>query len=92
MTKRDWKYGDLNLQTVHFKTMFTLLHFLLMLRGLIHLILVNTGLMCGAYLLQYVEDNLCVMSIGFLLSSPDDAIIWRGPKKNGMFPYLWYEM
>lgn len=24
------------------------------------------------------------MSIGFLLSSPDDAIIWRGPKKNGM--------
>ncbi|PNF37674.1 Cytosolic Fe-S cluster assembly factor nubp1 [Cryptotermes secundus] len=32
----------------------------------------------------YVEDNLSVMSIGFLLSSPDDAIIWRGPKKNGM--------
>lgn len=24
------------------------------------------------------------MSIGFLLSSADDAIIWRGPKKNGM--------
>lgn len=24
------------------------------------------------------------MSIGFLLGSPDDAIIWRGPKKNGM--------
>ncbi|KAF5299851.1 hypothetical protein FQA39_LY11388 [Lamprigera yunnana] len=32
----------------------------------------------------YVEDNLSVMSIGFLLSSVDDAIIWRGPKKNGM--------
>ncbi|XP_030765852.1 cytosolic Fe-S cluster assembly factor NUBP1 homolog [Sitophilus oryzae] len=32
----------------------------------------------------YVDDNLSVMSIGFLLSSPDDAIIWRGPKKNGM--------
>lgn len=31
-----------------------------------------------------VEDNLCLMSIGFLLGSPDDAIIWRGPKKNGM--------
>lgn len=31
-----------------------------------------------------IEDNLCLMSIGFLLSSPDDAIIWRGPKKNGM--------
>ncbi|KAF6126145.1 nucleotide binding protein 1 [Phyllostomus discolor] len=24
------------------------------------------------------------MSVGFLLSSPDDAVIWRGPKKNGM--------
>jgi len=23
------------------------------------------------------------MSIGFLLSSPSDAVIWRGPKKNG---------
>uniref|UniRef100_A0A3B4DSN7 AAA+ ATPase domain-containing protein n=1 Tax=Pygocentrus nattereri TaxID=42514 RepID=A0A3B4DSN7_PYGNA len=33
---------------------------------------------------SYVEDNLAVMSIGFLLGSPDDAVIWRGPKKNGM--------
>ncbi|XP_033630001.1 cytosolic Fe-S cluster assembly factor nubp1-A-like [Asterias rubens] len=32
----------------------------------------------------YVEDNLSVMSVGFLLSSPDDAVIWRGPKKNGL--------
>lgn len=31
-----------------------------------------------------VDDNICLMSIGFLLSSSDDAIIWRGPKKNGM--------
>ncbi|XP_036329967.1 cytosolic Fe-S cluster assembly factor NUBP1 homolog [Rhagoletis pomonella] len=31
-----------------------------------------------------VDDNLCLMAIGFLLGSPDDAIIWRGPKKNGM--------
>ncbi|XP_011192504.1 cytosolic Fe-S cluster assembly factor NUBP1 homolog [Zeugodacus cucurbitae] len=31
-----------------------------------------------------VDDNLCLMSIGFLLGSTDDAIIWRGPKKNGM--------
>jgi len=23
------------------------------------------------------------MSVGFLLSGPDDAVIWRGPKKNG---------
>ncbi|KAG0707866.1 Cytosolic Fe-S cluster assembly factor nubp1 [Chionoecetes opilio] len=32
----------------------------------------------------YVSDNLAVMSIGFLLNSADDAVIWRGPKKNGM--------
>ncbi|KAM0727079.1 Cytosolic Fe-S cluster assembly factor Nubp1-like protein [Formica fusca] len=32
----------------------------------------------------YIEDNLSLMSIGFLLSSPNDAVIWRGPKKNGM--------
>lgn len=32
----------------------------------------------------YVDDNLALMSIGFLLGSPDDAVIWRGPKKNGM--------
>lgn len=32
----------------------------------------------------FVEDNLAVMSVGFLLGSPDDAVIWRGPKKNGL--------
>uniref|UniRef100_A0A8C9G9H2 NUBP iron-sulfur cluster assembly factor 1, cytosolic n=1 Tax=Pavo cristatus TaxID=9049 RepID=A0A8C9G9H2_PAVCR len=32
----------------------------------------------------FVEENLGVMSVGFLLSSPDDAVIWRGPKKNGL--------
>jgi len=32
----------------------------------------------------YVEDNLGVMSVGFMLNNPDDAIIWRGPKKNGL--------
>ena len=35
------------------------------------------------FVLQFVEENLGVMSVGFLLSSPDDAVIWRGPKKNG---------
>jgi Mrp family chromosome partitioning ATPase len=24
------------------------------------------------------------MSVGFLLASPEDAVIWRGPKKNGL--------
>lgn len=31
-----------------------------------------------------VDDNVYLMSIGFLLASNDDAIIWKGPKKNGM--------
>jgi Mrp family chromosome partitioning ATPase len=32
----------------------------------------------------YPVDNLGVVSIGFMLSSSDEAVIWRGPKKNGM--------
>ena len=32
----------------------------------------------------YVAENLAVMSIGFLLPNPDDAVIWRGPRKNGL--------
>ena len=32
----------------------------------------------------YVSDNLGVMSIGFMLSDPNDAVIWRGPRKNGL--------
>ena len=32
----------------------------------------------------YASESIAVMSIGFLLESPDDAVIWRGPKKNGM--------
>lgn len=32
----------------------------------------------------FIDDNLSLMSIGFLLASQDDAVIWRGPKKNGM--------
>lgn len=42
---------------------------------------------------QYVDDNLGVMSVGFLLASPDDAVIWRGPKKNGeLFCSLSFKM
>lgn len=32
----------------------------------------------------YYEDNLAVVSIGFMLPKKDDAVIWRGPKKNGL--------
>lgn len=35
----------------------------------------------------YVQENLGVMSIGFMLPNPDDAVIWRGPKKNGKINY-----
>ncbi|CAN6464309.1 unnamed protein product [Victoria cruziana] len=32
----------------------------------------------------YVESNLGVMSIGFMLPDQDEAVIWRGPRKNGL--------
>lgn len=30
------------------------------------------------------DQKLGVMSIGFLLSSRNDAVVWRGPKKTSM--------
>ena len=32
----------------------------------------------------YAADNIAVVSIAFLLPSADEAVIWRGPKKNGL--------
>ncbi|KAI9844201.1 MAG: cytosolic Fe-S cluster assembly factor nbp35 [Thelocarpon superellum] len=32
----------------------------------------------------WVSDNLAVMSIQFMLPTADSAVIWRGPKKNGL--------
>jgi Mrp family chromosome partitioning ATPase len=32
----------------------------------------------------YVQDNLGVMSVGFMLPTHKDAVMWRGPKKNGL--------
>jgi len=32
----------------------------------------------------FVSDNLSCMSVEFLLPSSESAIIWRGPKKNGL--------
>ncbi|KFZ63030.1 Cytosolic Fe-S cluster assembly factor NUBP2, partial [Podiceps cristatus] len=29
------------------------------------------------------DRSISLMSIGFLLEKPDDAVVWRGPKKNG---------
>ena len=31
-----------------------------------------------------VRENLSAMSVGFLIQSKDDALIWRGPKKTGL--------
>jgi MinD superfamily P-loop ATPase len=31
----------------------------------------------------FASDNLCVMSIGFLIGK-NDAVVWRGPKKDGL--------
>ena len=39
---------------------------------------------------QYVDDNLSLMSVGFLLSKADEAVIWRGPKKNGTIPIYYF--
>ncbi|KAM3859547.1 cytosolic Fe-S cluster assembly factor nubp2 [Diretmus argenteus] len=30
------------------------------------------------------QKSLSLMSIGFLLDDPDEAVVWRGPKKNAM--------
>ena len=32
----------------------------------------------------YVNENLAVMSIAFLLPDRDAAVVWRGPRKNGL--------
>lgn len=32
----------------------------------------------------YKEANLAIMSIGFLLTDKKSAVIWRGPRKNGL--------
>ena len=32
----------------------------------------------------FLQENLGVMSVGFMLPSKTDAVIWRGPKKNGL--------
>jgi Mrp family chromosome partitioning ATPase/predicted Fe-Mo cluster-binding NifX family protein len=38
----------------------------------------------GAMAPLRLDDHLAVMSIGFLLSSNADPVIWRGPRKNGV--------
>ncbi|XP_059670012.1 cytosolic Fe-S cluster assembly factor NBP35 [Cornus florida] len=40
----------------------------------------------------YVESNLGVMSIGFMIPDPDEAVIWRGPRKNGIIKHFLKEV
>ena len=45
----------------------------------------------GGWVPVYTDahKSLALMSIGFLLENPDDAVVWRGPKKNGtVFLYI----
>lgn len=30
------------------------------------------------------QKSLALMSIGFLMEDPDEAVVWRGPKKTGI--------
>lgn len=38
----------------------------------------------GFKLIPVVIGNIKVISVGFLLNNPDDAVIWRGPMKAGV--------
>ncbi|XP_053749759.1 cytosolic Fe-S cluster assembly factor NUBP2 isoform X3 [Panthera pardus] len=42
----------------------------------------------GGWVPVYVdqEQSICLMSVGFLLENPDEAVVWRGPKKNDTPP------
>jgi Mrp family chromosome partitioning ATPase len=46
----------------------------------------------GRILPVRAADRLAVMSIGFLLASPEDAVIWRGPLKYGAIKQLLSEV
>jgi Mrp family chromosome partitioning ATPase len=38
----------------------------------------------GAWTPIYVKPNLAVMSISFMLQDPNQAVVWRGPRKNAL--------
>jgi len=42
-------------------------------------------LYCSSWVPVYSDSSkkLAVMSIAFMLQNKDDAVVWRGPKKNG---------
>ena len=36
-----------------------------------------------------IGETLSVMSIGFLMTNKNEAVVWRGPKKNAMIKQVW---
>ena len=46
----------------------------------------------GKWLPVFADPNgkLSVISIAFFLESKNDAVIWRGPKKNGKVGFLFF--
>ena len=38
------------------------------------------------------NGDLAVMSIGFLMNNQNDAVIWRGPRKNGLIQQFLQEV
>lgn len=38
----------------------------------------------GAWIPVYAKPNLAVMSISFMLQDPNQAVVWRGPRKNAL--------
>lgn len=38
------------------------------------------------------SGELAVMSIGFLMNNQNDAVIWRGPRKNGLIQQFLQEV
>jgi Mrp family chromosome partitioning ATPase len=38
----------------------------------------------GAWTPIYAKSNLAVMSISFMLQDPNQAVVWRGPRKNAL--------
>lgn len=48
-------------------------------------VLIRGSVSCSSWVPVFAdqEQRLAVMSIGFLLQHQDEAVVWRGPKKNG---------
>lgn len=58
---------------------------------IVYTINITMNMLCPIRWIPVYTDSskkLGVMSIGFLLQNKDDAVVWRGPKKNGTLNLL----